>query len=132
MAGKKRKQTVSPNYCEIPDCGWSIIVQRHRIKPGRDGGKYEMGNVISLCPNHHALADRGLDEPRDPRWLNKTKLRAIIAPRIKQWKLEQKQNESTESGTEASEGAGDRSTEEPAPGDANGAGDASGSTPDAG
>jgi hypothetical protein len=35
------------------------MVTRHRIKPGRKGGKYIPGNVIGLCPNHHALAEQG-------------------------------------------------------------------------
>lgn len=35
------------------------MVTRHRIKPGRKGGKYILGNVIGLCPNHHAEAEVG-------------------------------------------------------------------------
>lgn len=47
-----------PNYCEIPGCGFSAMITRHRIKPGRKGGKYIQGNVIGLCPNHHVLAEQ--------------------------------------------------------------------------
>ena len=43
--------------CEI--CGWKLCVERHRIVPGREGGSYTKDNTIVLCPNHHALADRG-------------------------------------------------------------------------
>lgn len=57
---REYKQNLVPNYCEIPDCGYSIHVTKHRIKPGRKGGKYVAGNVIGLCPNHHAEAELGL------------------------------------------------------------------------
>lgn len=57
---RQRRATLSPEHCEIPGCEWEHPIQRHRIKPGRDGGKYRKGNVISLCPNHHWLADREL------------------------------------------------------------------------
>jgi len=35
------------------------MVTRHRIKPGRKGGKYVLGNVAGLCPNCHVLAEQG-------------------------------------------------------------------------
>jgi len=53
------KKNLGPNYCEIPDCGFDRVVTKHRIKPGRRGGKYVLGNVIILCPNDHALAEIG-------------------------------------------------------------------------
>ena len=37
--------------CEL--CG-HVFGQRHRIKPGCWGGEYTPGNVVWLCPNHHA------------------------------------------------------------------------------
>jgi predicted restriction endonuclease len=46
-----------PNYCEIKGCNFTDFITRHRIKPGRRGGKYVLGNVIALCPNHHAQAE---------------------------------------------------------------------------
>jgi predicted restriction endonuclease len=67
----KRKQT-SPDHCEI--CGYDKLVQRHRIVPGREKGRYELGNVISLCPNHHSEADRGL--------LRRDELHTIVQDRI--------------------------------------------------
>ena len=37
-------------------CGWDkASCDRHRLKNGREGGKYVKGNVISLCPNCHRL-----------------------------------------------------------------------------
>jgi hypothetical protein len=51
------KRGLIPNYCEIPGCDFDQFLTRHRIKPGRRGGKYIAGNVIGLCPNHHALAE---------------------------------------------------------------------------
>lgn len=45
--------------CEI--CGWNICVRDvHHIKSVKDGGKNEENNLISLCPNHHRMADYGL------------------------------------------------------------------------
>jgi hypothetical protein len=69
----KRNATV-PKECEFPGCGYDIIVTKHRITPGAEKGKYILGNVIALCPNHHSEADRGLIEP--------VILRKIVAERI--------------------------------------------------
>jgi dCMP deaminase len=44
--------------CEL--CGSRENVERHRIVPGREGGKYNRRNVIRLCREHHALADAGV------------------------------------------------------------------------
>ena len=42
-------------------CGWSDgPTQTHRILPGSKGGKYEVGNVVPLCPNCHWLITRGI------------------------------------------------------------------------
>jgi len=57
---RQRRAALSPAHCEVPGCDWPHPIQRHRIEPGRDGGKYRKGNVISLCPNHHWLADRDM------------------------------------------------------------------------
>ena len=77
--GKKALSSILPRKCEI--CGWDKVTQRHRIKRGREGGEYRYDNVVILCPNHHALSDRGLDKPDDPRWLSAEELRAIVAAR---------------------------------------------------
>ena len=57
---KKEKKELIPCYCEIYDCGYETTVTRHRIRPGKSGGKYVPGNVIGLCPNHHSEAELGL------------------------------------------------------------------------
>jgi len=59
-ARREYKQKLIPDYCEIPGCGYRIHVTKHRIKPGRKGGKYIQGNVIGLCSNHHVEAEMGL------------------------------------------------------------------------
>jgi hypothetical protein len=57
--GSRQKiSKLTPKYCEI--CGYDTVTQKHRIHPGKEGGTYLLGNVIALCPNHHAEADRGL------------------------------------------------------------------------
>lgn len=62
MGGKREtKKHLSPDYCEI--CGYDIYITRHRIRPGRKGGKYKLGNVISVCPNCHAECEKGLISP---------------------------------------------------------------------
>lgn len=57
---KKEKKELIPKQCEIPECGYEIFVTRHRIRPGKSGGKYIPLNVIGLCPNHHMEAELGL------------------------------------------------------------------------
>jgi hypothetical protein len=57
---KQEKKGLIPNYCEIPGCGYTKFVTRHRIRPGKSGGKYVPLNVIGLCPNHHAEAEAGM------------------------------------------------------------------------
>ena len=79
MSGRKgtsrsKRNLLAPKYCEIPDCGYDKIVQRHRIKPGREKGKYELGNVIALCPTHHGEADR--------EWISREELFEIVRIRI--------------------------------------------------
>ena len=72
---KQEKKELIPTYCEIPDCGYNIVVTRHRIRPGKSGGKYIPGNVIGLCPNHHAEAELNL--------LSKGQLLAIVYDRLR-------------------------------------------------
>ena len=57
FGSRSKKRELVPKHCEI--CGYVFKVTRHRIKPGSEGGKYVPGNVIGLCPNHHAEADAG-------------------------------------------------------------------------
>ncbi len=44
----------------IQGCEYRRTLDIHRLKPGKDGGKYEIGNAFALCPNHHAEVHRGL------------------------------------------------------------------------
>jgi len=44
-------------------CGFDIVIEVHHIKPRKrngGGGTDDLGNLITLCPNHHTMADRGL------------------------------------------------------------------------
>ncbi len=42
-------------------CGWDEAPRHlHHIQPVSEGGTNELTNLISLCPNHHAMADLNL------------------------------------------------------------------------
>lgn len=41
-------------------CGFDVLVEVHHIKPRRENGPDEEWNLITLCPNHHTMADRKL------------------------------------------------------------------------
>lgn len=41
-------------------CGFDEVVEVHHIIPRRVGGDDSPENLILLCPNHHAMADRGM------------------------------------------------------------------------
>jgi len=50
--GVDGKEAFKNNKCSL--CGWDKApCDRHRIKCGSDGGRYEKGNVIIVCPNCH-------------------------------------------------------------------------------
>lgn len=44
--------------CRI--CGFDAVISTHHIEPFAEGGTDALPNLITLCPNHHAMADRGL------------------------------------------------------------------------
>lgn len=50
---------IKPKKCQTTacqKCGWDkASVDTHRIVNGKDGGKYEEGNILYLCPNCHRL-----------------------------------------------------------------------------
>lgn len=48
-------------------CGFDALVEVHHIKPRHKGGKDALDNLITLCPNHHTMADRGLLSPEELR-----------------------------------------------------------------
>lgn len=55
----KNEDEINFNKCMI--CGWDKAkCDIHRIKEGKDGGKYEKKNVVILCPNCHRLVHRGI------------------------------------------------------------------------
>lgn len=58
MNSRTRRKIKFPNLkCIL--CRWEGPCDRHRIKLGKDGGKYESGNVVILCPNCHRLLHLG-------------------------------------------------------------------------
>lgn len=105
VSRKNKREALTPSYCEFPGCDWPYKIQRHRIFPGREGGKYKLGNVIGLCPNHHWMADEGL--------LTAEYLYEIVNERIETERGEE-QNIEPESpaGASESEERGDRAPEE--------------------
>lgn len=46
-------------------CGFSRLVEYAHRTPKRNGGLARPDNIVPLCPNHHALFDRGLLEPTE-------------------------------------------------------------------
>ncbi len=46
--------------CMVLGCGYNKTYDIHRLIAGRQGGRYEIGNMFAVCPNHHAEATRGL------------------------------------------------------------------------
>ena len=57
VRNEKTKLKRSLARCEI--CGFRRAVAMARIVAGSQGGRYEKGNVLGLCPNHHHLFDTG-------------------------------------------------------------------------
>lgn len=55
----KQKAKVRDNFsCRI--CGFDLAVHAHHIVHRKNGGTTAIENLITLCPNHHALAHAGL------------------------------------------------------------------------
>ncbi len=46
--------------CMVRGCNYSRTFDAHRLICGKDGGKYIIGNMYAICPNHHAELHRGL------------------------------------------------------------------------
>lgn len=51
--------------CAIPECGFDSVVEIAHIVPRSLGGTDEPSNLLVLCPNHHAMFDRGLLQIKD-------------------------------------------------------------------
>lgn len=62
-SAKKRKlgETLKMERSICVLCGWDKApCDRHRIKYGSDGGKYTLGNTLSVCPNCHRMIHMNL------------------------------------------------------------------------
>lgn len=46
--------------CMVEGCNYNKTYDVHRLVPGKEGGKYEFGNMFTICPNHHAEYHRGI------------------------------------------------------------------------
>lgn len=56
------KSVSGVSSCMIAECTYGKVLEVHRHTPGHKGGEYEIGNMFSICPNHHAEITRGLLE----------------------------------------------------------------------
>lgn len=115
------KKNLSPGFCEIAEClgipGYPVLVQRHRIIPGREGGKYKKGNVISLCGSHHVLADRG--------YIPADELLEIVRLRLEKEQLEKQTVDNIDhERAESDQGGGSDTPQEPDESFGDGSGDA--------
>ena len=48
------------SFCMVEGCTYRTTFNIHRLVTGKNGGKYEIGNMFAICPNHHAEVTRGL------------------------------------------------------------------------
>lgn len=60
---RKRIAERDEHKCMI--CGFSFAVEVHHIIPRSEGGTHKSGNLITLCPNHHAMAHKGFIEKEE-------------------------------------------------------------------
>lgn len=60
--------------CMVEGCDYSNTFDIHRLSPGCKGGKYEIGNMFAICPNHHAEYHRNII---DLKKINDGKLKTI-------------------------------------------------------
>jgi|TARA_B110000503_G_C6855195_1_gene292513 predicted restriction endonuclease len=37
----------------VSGCTYNRVYNVHRFIEGKNGGKYEIGNMFAICPNHH-------------------------------------------------------------------------------
>lgn len=57
---EKLKKEFNFESCMVEGCGYNRTFDVHRLVEGKKGGKYEIGNMFAICPNHHAEFHRGL------------------------------------------------------------------------
>ena len=55
---KLLKVTFKIESCMVVGCTYHTTYDVHRLVAGCDGGKYEIGNMFAICPNHHAELHR--------------------------------------------------------------------------
>lgn len=51
------KNFLNTRKCSL--CSWDGACDIHRIVEGVNGGRYDLGNVVVLCPNCHRSVHRG-------------------------------------------------------------------------
>jgi 5-methylcytosine-specific restriction endonuclease McrA len=56
-AGKKLARRRDHHACRL--CGFRLALHVHHIQPRSKGGGDDVDNLITLCPNHHALVHHG-------------------------------------------------------------------------
>jgi len=56
------EETFGTKVCMVEGCGYGKTLDVHRLVSGMDGGKYVIGNMFLMCPNHHAEAHRGITD----------------------------------------------------------------------
>lgn len=49
----KLKKEFNFDFCMVKGCTYNKCYELHRFIHGKDGGKYEIGNMFAICPNHH-------------------------------------------------------------------------------
>ena len=56
----KYEEAGYPIVCSVVGCSYGNTLFIHRVVPGKEGGKYEIGNMFFVCPNHHEEVHRDL------------------------------------------------------------------------
>jgi len=57
MHRQRKNKGLESNKCAL--CGWAGPCDVHRIVFGCNGGQYESGNTMAVCPNCHRLIHVG-------------------------------------------------------------------------
>lgn len=48
------KENFNFECCMVEGCTYNKVYNIHRFIEGKNGGKYEIGNMFAICPNHHS------------------------------------------------------------------------------
>jgi hypothetical protein len=57
---KNRRKTLILDHHTCRMCSFRLCLEVHHVLPLAQGGSDKIANLITLCPNHHAMADRNL------------------------------------------------------------------------